>query len=481
MDGQRDLTLLTDFYQLTMMQGYFKTDAREKKTCFDLFFRENPFGSGYSITAGLEQALSYIKGIRFDDDALDYLKSTGVFFDDFLEYLRCFEFTGEIWAAPEGSVVFPQEPVLRVTAPIIEAQFVETALLNIINHQSLIATKASRVVWAAAGDTVSDFGLRRAQGPDAGIYGARAAYIGGVDSTSNVFAAEMFGIPVMGTQAHSWIMAFSDEYEAFKEFYKLYPSLCTMLVDTYDVLGSGLPAAIRLFDEIRGQTAKYGIRLDSGDLAYLSKKAREMLDNAGHEKAYISASGDLDEYLISQLKLQNAKINVWGVGTRLITAYDCPAFGGVYKMCAEYENGVVLPKMKISENPEKVTNPGVKKVYRIYDKGTGKMKADFITLEHEQIDENEDLTIFDPKAAWKRMTLEKDKYSLKELLKPVYAGGKSLAPELTATQIRDYCQKELNGLWDEHRRLISPHVYPVDLSGELLTLKESMIEGLRNL
>ncbi|WP_308698556.1 nicotinate phosphoribosyltransferase, partial [uncultured Thomasclavelia sp.] len=379
---KENLTLLTDLYELTMMQAYFKNKNKNETVIFDAFYRENPFGSGYSICCGIEQIVDYINNLHFEKSDIDYLKSLNIFDNDFVEYLENFKFSGDIYAIPEGSVMFPREPVLKIIAPIIEAQLIETAILNIFNHQSLIATKASRVCYAAQGDGVMEFGLRRAQGPDAGTYGARAAVIGGCVATSNVLAGKLFNIPVKGTHAHSWIMSFDDEYSAFKEYAKLYPNACILLVDTYDTLKSGVPNAIKVFKEMKESgigLKNYGIRLDSGDLAYLSKEARKMLDSAGFEDAVISASNDLDENLIESLKLQQgAEITSWGVGTHLITAKDCPSFGGVYKLAAVMKNGEFVPKIKLSENTEKVTNPGNKKIIRIYEKNYHKIKADLI-------------------------------------------------------------------------------------------------------
>lgn len=375
--SQRNLTLLTDLYELTMMQGYFKEKDANETVIFDAFYRTNPGGNGYAICAGLEQVIEYIKDLHFEEDDVDYLRSTGLFGEDFLEYLRHFKFSGDIYAIPEGTVVFPREPLVKVIAPIMEAQLVETALLNIINHQSLIATKAARVVYAAGGDGVMEFGLRRAQGPDAGIYGARAAMIAGCIGTSNVLCGKMFNVPVKGTHAHSWIMSFPDELTAFRTYARLYPSACILLVDTYDTLKSGVPNAIKVFQEMKEAGIPlnfYGIRLDSGDLAYLSKKAKKMLDDAGFPDAVISASNDLDESLINSLKIQGAAINSWGVGTNLITSKDCPSFGGVYKLAAilDKKSGKFVPKIKLSENAEKITNPGNKCIKRIYSRETGK-------------------------------------------------------------------------------------------------------------
>ena len=478
----KELSLLTDLYEMTMMQGYLETNMHEKEVVFDLFYRTNPSGNGYAIVAGLAQVIEYIQNLHFSEDDLAYLKSLSIFSEDFLQYLKNFHFTGDIYAIEEGTVVFPQEPLLRIKAPIMQAQLIETALLNIINHQSLIATKASRVVWAAEGDPVLEFGLRRAQGPDAGTYGARAAVIGGCVGTSNVLAGKLFDIPVKGTHAHSWVMSFPSELEAFRAYANIFPEACTLLVDTYNTLEQGVPNAIKVFQELRekGVTLKnYGIRLDSGDLAYLSKKARIMLDDAGFTDAVISASSDLDENLIAHLKLQNAKITLWGVGTKLITSDDCPAFGGVYKLAAESDGkGGFIPKIKLSNNPEKVTNPGIKKVFRIYDKKTGKIKADLIALDHEELDCSKPLLLFDHIATWKRMKLMPNTYTARELLQPIFINGECVYQSPHVMDIQAYCKRELDTLWDEHKRLKNPHVLPVDLSDELYALKHQMIESL---
>ena len=479
----RNLTLLTDLYQLTMMQGYFENDVNNHEVVFDLFYRNNPSGNGYAICCGLEQAIDYIKNLHFTDGDIEYLDSLNIFSKAFLEYLRSFKFTGDIDAIPEGTVVQPNEPLMRVKAPIFEAQFIETTLLNIINHQSLIATKAARVVRAAEEDTVLEFGLRRAQGPDAGIYGARAAVIGGCHATSNVLTGQMFNVPVAGTHAHSWVMSFDHEIDAFRAYAKLFPNKCILLVDTYDTLGQGVPNAIQVFDEMKAagiSMDSYGIRLDSGDLAYLSKQARRMLDDAGHEDAVISASCDLDEYLIADLKRQGAEISLWGVGTKLITSDDCPSFGGIYKLAAERKTGgEFIPKIKISDNPEKVTNPGIKKVLRIYDKTTGKLKVDLIALEEETIDTNQDLVVRDPKARWKKMKLKAGQYTVRELLVPIFRGGKCVYESPQVMDIRSYAKEELETLWDEYKRLINPASMPVDLSDDLYYLKERMLDDYK--
>ena len=477
-----NLTLLTDLYELTMMQGYFKNPTNQT-VIFDMFYRNNPCGGSFAIAAGLEQMIEYIENLRFTEGDIEYLRSLDMFQEDFLDYLSTFHFTGDIYAIPEGTVVFPREPIVKVIAPIMEAQLVETAILNIINHQSLIATKAARVCYAARGDGVMEFGLRRAQGPDAGIYGARAAVIAGCVGTSNVLTGQMFHVPVLGTHAHSWIMSFPDEYTAFKTYAKMYPDSCTLLVDTYDVLKSGVPNAIRVFEEMREEgikLTKYGIRIDSGDLAYLSKEAYKMLAAAGFDDATIAASSDLDEYLIDSLKTQDAKINSWGVGTNLITSKDNPAFGGVYKLAAvkDADSNNFIPKIKLSENTEKVTNPGNKTVYRIYSKTTGKIKADLICLADEIFDPEETMIIFDPVDTWKKTKVLGGTYEIRELLIPVIREGKRVYTSPDVMDIRDYCQKEQNTLWDESRRLINPQKVYVDLSQKLYDLKKNLLEEM---
>ncbi len=475
----RNLTLLTDLYELTMMQGYYKKN-NNKKVIFDVFYRKNPFGGGYAICCGLEQAIDYVKNLRFEDDDIEYLKSTGKFEEDFLKYLRDFRFTGDIWAIPEGTVCFPREPLLKVIAPIDQAQLMESAILNIINHQCLIATKASRVVETAGKNNVMEFGLRRAQGPDAGIYGARAAVVAGCIGTSNVLAAKMFDIPALGTHAHSWIMSFESEYEAFKAYSEIYSDNCLLLVDTYDTLNSGVPNAIKVFTEMKENGIKpksYGIRLDSGDLAYLSKRARIMLDNAGFEDAIISASSDLDEYLIASLISQGARIDSWGVGTNMITAKDNPAFGGVYKLAAiEDSSGNMVPTIKISENVAKISDPGDKVIYRIYD-DDGKIFADLIALSHETYSESEPLELFDPNEPWKRTTLEPGHYSMKPLLVKVFDNGQCVYESPSVSKIKAFRETELESIWEESRRLLNPHEVHVDISQELYDLKQELLNN----
>ena len=478
----RNLTLLTDLYELTMMQGYFKEKDANETVIFDMFYRTNPHGNGFAICAGLEQAIEYIKGLHFDESDIEYLRNLHLFDEDFLEYLSTFRFTGDIYAIPEGTVVFPRESLIKVIAPIMQAQLVETALLTIINHQSLIATKTERIVHAAKGDGVMEFGLRRAQGADAGTYGARAAMIAGCIGTSNVLCGKMFDVPVKGTHAHSWIMSFPDELTAFRTYAKLYPSACILLVDTYDTLKSGVPNAIKVFNEMREAGIPltfYGIRLDSGDLAYLSKKAKKMLDAAGFPDAVISASNDLDEYLIDSLKVQGATINSWGVGTNLITAKDCPSFGGVYKLAAvrDKNTGEFIPKIKLSENAEKITNPGNKTIYRIYDKENGKIIADLICLVGEKFDTNNSLLLFDPQETWKKTLLAPGTYTMRELLVPVFLNGECVYESPKVMDIQKYCKQELDTLWDESKRLVNPHTVHVDLSNELWQMKKQLLDS----
>ena len=479
--SKRNLTLLTDLYELTMMQGYYEKGQNEN-VIFDVFFRQNPCNNGYSVCAGLDQVIDYIKNLHFTYDDVDYLRGLGIFKEDFLHYLSGFHFSGDIYAIPEGTVVFPKEPLLKVVAPIMEAQLVETAILNIINHQSLIATKTSRIVFAANGDGIMEFGLRRAQGPDAGLYGARAAMIGGCVGTSNVLAGQMFDVPVMGTHAHSWIMSFPDEYTAFKTYAEMYPDNCTLLVDTYDTLKSGVPNAIRVFQEFKDAgkpLIKYGIRLDSGDLAYLSKEARKMLDEAGFPEATICASNDLDEFLLHDLKMQGAAIDSWGVGTNLITSKDCPSFGGVYKLAAiQNEEGEFVPKIKISENTEKITNPGNKTIYRIYEKASGKIKADLICFADEVIDPKQDLLLFDPMDTWKKTKLAGGTYTVREILLPICKNGECLYKSPTLKEIAAYCREEKDTLWDETKRLFYPHRVYVDLSQKLYDVKQSLLDQM---
>lgn len=476
--GKRNLTLLTDLYELTMMNGYFLKERKEQISVFDVFFRQNEIIT-YSVSAGLDQVVDYILNLKFEEEDIEYLRGLKLFDEQFIEYLKNFRFTGDVYSVPEGTVVFPGEPILTVKAPVMQAQLVETAILNMINHQTLIATKAAKIAYAAQGDNVMEFGLRRAQGPDAGIYGARASIIGGCNSTSNVLAGKKFGIPVSGTHAHSWVMNFSSEYEAFRAYADIYPDATLLLVDTYDVLKSGIPNAIKVFDELKKAGHKpLGIRIDSGDLAYLTKQARKMLDEAGYPDAVICASGDMDERSITSLKLQGAKINSWGIGTKLITSADMPALGGVYKLSAVFdEEGNEIPKIKISETTAKITNPGFKGIYRIFDKATGKAEADLIHLRNEEIDFSKPLTIFHPLETWKKTTFTD--YTVKELTVQIIKDGKLVYDMPSLKEICEHAKQSLSGFWDEYRRLDQPHLYKVDLSDKLYELKKTMLNEIR--
>ena len=470
----RNLTMMTDLYQLTMMNGYYLDGSYRNEAVFDLFFRANG-QLNYAIAAGLEQAVEYIKNLRFDKTDLEYLSSLGIFAPAFIEYLRGFKFTGDIYSVEEGEVVFPGEPIMVVKAPLIEAQLIETTLLNIVSHQTLIATKASRIVLAAGDKTVVEFGLRRAQGPDAGIYGARASIIGGCKGTSNVLAGQMFKIDVKGTHSHSWVMSYPSELEAFRAFAKIYPDNCLLLVDTFDTLKSGVPNAIKVFGELRAAGHKpVGIRLDSGDLAYLSKKARIMLDEAGFSDAIIFASNDIDENLISQLRLQDAKINVYGVGTKLITSHDMPSLGGVYKLAEIERGGVRYPRMKFSDSTEKITNPGFKTIYRIYEKESGKAFADLIALCDEQ-PLTKPLTLTHAVDRWKKTTLED--YEARRLHKQIFARGKCVYSCPPLSESVSFATAEFGRFWDEYKRLSNPHIYKVDLSDKLYELKIGLLEA----
>lgn len=475
---RRNLTLLTDLYELTMMNGYYLEGKTDEVAIFDVFFRRNELIT-YSLAAGLEQVVDYVLSLKFGDEEIEYLDSLGIFDKNFLEYLRKLKFTGDIYSVPEGTVVFPGEPILTVKAPVIEAQLIETAILNMINHQTLIATKSAKICEAAKGDNVMEFGLRRAQGPDAGIYGARAAIIGGCNSTSNVLAGQMFSIPVAGTHAHSWVMNFPDEITAFRAYAEVYPDAALLLVDTYDTLKSGIPNAIKVFDELRAKGKKpLGIRIDSGDLAYLTKQARKMLDEAGYPDTIICASGDLDERLVQSLKSQGAQINSWGIGTKLITSADMPSLGGVYKLSGVVEDGKVVPKIKVSDNSAKITNPGFKTFYRIYDKATGKAEADLIALRGEKIDFTKPLTLYHPIERWKKITFED--YTVKELPVAIIENGKLVYRLPKLGEIREYAAKDKDTFWDEYKRLDQPHVYKVDLSDGLYDLKTEMLDKIRH-
>ncbi len=474
----RNLTMMTDLYQLTMMYGYYKHGMKDNIAVFDLFYRQNRDNCAYSVMAGTESAIEYINNLRFTDDDIEYLCSLNLFGEDFLEMLRGFRFTGSIYGMKEGTIVFPREPLLRVEAPIIEAQLVETALLTLVNHQTLIATKANRVCYAANGGQVLEFGLRRAQGADAGIYGARAAMVGGCVATSNVIAGKWFDIPVKGTHAHSWVMSFPTELDAFRAYADVFPDSCMFLVDTYDTIRSGIPNAIKVFDELRAKGYEpVGIRLDSGDLAYLSKKAREMLDDAGYENAKIFVSGDLDERVIYDLRTQGACIDVYGVGTKLITSSDQPALGGVYKMSCEIVDGVEIPKMKLSDNPAKTTLPGKKKVLRLYNK-SHKAIADLIALDFEKIESGKELKLFHPEQTYKSMTVRD--FTVRDLLVPLFIDGKQVYELPTLTEIQEYARSEMDTLWPESKRLLNPHEYKVDISDRLYDLRKRLTWELAN-
>ncbi len=473
-------TLLCDFYELTMANGYFQTGMDQQICYFDVFFRNVPDGGGFAIAAGLEQVIDYIQNLRFDQDDLEYLRSKGVFGEEFLNYLREFRFSGDIWAVPEGTPIFPGEPILTVRAPAIEAQFIETYILLTINHQSLIATKSNRIVRAAEGRPVSEFGSRRAQGSDGAVLGARASYIAGCAGTACTLADQMYGSPAGGTMAHSWVQMFPDEYTAFKTYCQLYPHAATLLLDTYDVLKSGVPNAIRAFQEVllpQGITS-CAIRLDSGDLTYLSRKARQMLDKAGLTQCKIVASNSLDEYIIRDLLLQGAKIDSFGVGERLITSKSEPVFGGVYKLAAiEDGQGNIIPKIKISENPAKITNPHFKKVYRIFENESGKAIADLICVHDEVVDPSQPLELFDPEATWKRKTVTD--YTAKELLVPIFRGGEKVYESPDIEDMRAYCAAQIDLQWDEVKRFENPHNYYVDLSQKLWDIKQGLLKENR--
>ena len=472
MNDNLNLTMLTDFYEITMANGYFESGMKDDIAYFDMFFRKVPDGGGYAIMAGVEQVIEYLNDLKFTDCDIEYLRDKKMFSEGFLEYLRNFKFACDIWTVPEGTPIFPDEPLLTVRGPMIQAQFIETMILLLINHQSLIATKANRIVRAADGRGVMEFGTRRAHGPSAAIYGARAAYIGGCADTACVRADCDHNIPALGTMAHSWVQMFDTEYEAFRKYAEIYPQNCVLLVDTYNVLKSGVPNAIRVFRETDPQIK--GIRIDSGDIAYLTKQARKMLDDAGFEDCQIVVSNALDEYLISNMLMQGACIDSFGVGERLITAKSDSVFGGVYKLSAVEKDGRVIPKMKVSENIEKITNPGFKKVYRIYDKGTDRAIADVITLENESIPERDGYVIFDPKAVWKKKTLKN--FYARDLREQIFREGKCVYKSPSVKEIRQRCETELGKLWEELLRYENPHNYFVDLSTGLWRLKQDLLD-----
>lgn len=478
--NKNNYTLLCDFYELTMGNGYFKTGMKDQICYFDVFFRRIPDNGGFAIAAGLEQVIDYIKSLSFSEEDLAFLRGKDMFSQDFLDYLRHFRFSGDIYAVPEGTPVFPHEPILTVRAPAIEAQLIETYILLMLNHQSLIATKANRIVRAADGRAISEFGSRRAQGADGAVLGARAAYIAGCSGTACTLTDKCYGVPATGTMAHSWVQMFDDEYTAFKTYCELYPENATLLVDTYNVLGSGVPNAIRAFQEVllpKGIT-HCAIRLDSGDITYLSKKARKMLDEAGLTGCQIVASNSLDENIIRDLLLQGARVDSFGVGERLITSKSDPVFGGVYKLAAvEDKNGEIIPKIKISENASKVTNPHFKKVYRLFENSSGKAISDLICVHDEMIDEHKPLELFDPDYTWKRKTLTD--FTAKELLVPVFQNGKCVYQSPPVEEIRAYCNEQIELQWDEVKRFENPHNYYVDLSQKLWNIKQELLSQKR--
>ena len=468
-------TLLCDFYELTMANGYFELGKGNEISYFDVFFRKVPDGGGFAIAAGLEQVIDYIKNLKFTDEDIKYLESKGLFSKEFLEYLKNFRFTGDIYAVPEGTPIFPNEPIMTVKAPAVEAQFIETFVLLCLNHQSLIATKANRIVRAAQGRPVMEFGSRRAQGSDGAILGARAAYIAGCSATACTISDKKFGIPATGTMAHSWVQMFDTEYEAFEAYCKMYPNNATLLVDTYDVIKSGIPNAIRAFDNVLKPLGikKCGIRLDSGDITYLSKKARKMLDEAGYTECKIVVSNSLDEVIIRDIILQGARIDAFGVGERLITAKSNPVFGGVYKLVAVEKDGEIVPKIKISENVEKITNPHFKKLYRLYDKETNTAVADLLTVHDETVDDKQPLEIFDPIQTWKTKTLTS--FVARELLVPIFVNGECVYESPEISEIQKYCKMQIMTLWDEVKRFENPHKYYVDLSKKLWDIKNGLL------
>ncbi|MBQ7097253.1 MAG: nicotinate phosphoribosyltransferase [Clostridia bacterium] len=472
-------TLLTDFYEITMANGYLKNNMQNEIAYFDLFFRRVPDNGGFAIMAGLEQIIEYINELNFSDEDIDFLRSKNMFSDDFLDYLKSFKFECDIWAIPEGTPIFPNEPVITVRGPLVQAQFIETMLLLIINHQCLIATKANRIVRAAEGRPVMEFGSRRAQGASGAIYGARAAYIGGVSGTACTITDKLFGVPSLGTMAHSWVQSFDSEYEAFKAYALAYPDNCTLLVDTYNVLNSGVPNAIKVFDEVlkpMGKTPK-GVRIDSGDITYLSKKTRMMLDDAGYEDVGIVISNSLDEHIIRDILKQGACVSSFGVGERLITSKSEPVFGGVYKLVAMERDGEIVPKIKVSENVAKITNPCFKKVYRLFANETGKAIADVITLAGEKIDSSAEYEIFDPEHTWKRKKISD--FTAVELQVPIFKKGECVYNSPDLTEIRAYCERQLETIWDEVKRFENPHKYYVDLSEKLWHAKYKLLSGYR--
>jgi len=470
-------TMLTDFYELTMANGYFRDGMGDKIAYFDMFFRQVPDGAGFAIMAGVEQLIEYLENLKFEKEDIEFLRSKGIFEEEFLKYLENFEFSCDVWAIPEGTPIFPNEPIITVRGPLIQAQFVETMVLLTINHQSLIATKSNRIVRAANGIPVMEFGSRRAQGYDGAIYGARAAYIGGVCGTACTISDQMFSVPALGTMAHSWIQSFDNEYEAFASYARTYPENCTLLIDTYNVLKSGLPNAIRVFNDVLKPLGikKCGVRIDSGDITYLTKKCRKILDDAGWEEARIVVSNSLDEYIIRDILRQGACVDSFGVGERLITSKSEPVFGGVYKLVATEENGEIVPKIKISENVAKITTPYFKKVFRLFSKESGMAVADVLTTYDEKIDDDNPYEIFDPNNTWKRKTITD--FEAKELLVPIFEKGKRVYDSPSLEEIKNYCKDSVEKIWDEVRRFENPHEYYVDMSQKLWDIRYRLLSG----
>ena len=471
MSNKMNLTMLTDFYELTMANGYFETGMAEDIAYFDVFFRQIPDDGGFAIYAGLEQVIEYMQNLRFTEEDIAFLRGKGCFHEKFLDYLRHFTFTCDVWSITEGTPIFPGEPIMTVRGPVIQAQFVETMVLLLINHQTLIATKTNRIVRSAKGRAVMEFGSRRAHGADAAIYGARAAYIAGAVGTACTVCERDMGIKALGTMAHSWVQMFPNEYEAFKAYAEIYPENCTLLVDTYNVLKSGVPAAIKVFKEMKPKSM--GIRIDSGDVAYLTKMSRRMLDDAGLTECKISVSNSLDEHIIRDVIAQGARIDAFGVGERLITAKSSPVFGGVYKLCALEKQGEMIPKMKISENVGKITNPGFKTLYRLFDKDTGRALVDLICLDEEPMPDGREIEIFDPLAVWKRKKVSN--YRAENLRTPIFEKGKLVYKQPSIDEIRTYCQNQIDSLWDEMLRFENPQTYYVDLSHKLWELKQKLL------
>lgn len=478
--SEYNLALLCDFYEFTMGNGYLLSGKKDTEACFDLFFRKVPDEGGFAIAAGLEDVIKFLETLHFEDADIEFLRSKKIFSEEFLQYLKDFEFSCDVYAVPEGTPIYPNEPIVTVKGPAVQAQLLETMLLLLINHQSLIATKSNRIVRAAQGRPVFEFGTRRAQGSNAAVMGARAAYIGGCAGTACAVCEQLFGVPAVGTMAHSWIQMYDDEYTAFKEYARMYPTGCTLLVDTYNVLKSGIPNAIKVHNEVlvpMGERLR-GIRIDSGDIAYLTKKARKMLDEAGLQDAKIFVSNSLDEYIIRDILMQGAKVDTFGVGERLITSKSEPVFGGVYKLVAAEKDGKLEPRIKVSENVEKITTPGFKKIYRLFSNQTGKMVADLIALADEEFDFSKPITLFDPVHTWKRKTFTD--YSVKQILEPIFIRGKRVYDIPDIETIKNYCAEQVGKVWDEALRIENPQTYYVDLSQKLYDVKQELLMEYSN-